>query len=113
MQINLSNYIVRNGNGIDHEATISKFEADLIRFEAEKELEAATIGEAVHAYFDKHLGKRLNTTMVIGEVLTALNVQPENYSVLHDKVQEFLRTSPEFNSARGKGGGVARVCDLK
>lgn len=112
MQINIGSYVVRNGSTIDHEATIAKFKWDLLKFQAEKELEETTIGEAVHAYFDKHLGKRLNSKMVVGDVLVALNVQPENFSVLHDKVTEFFRTSPEFNTARGKGGGVARVCDI-
>jgi hypothetical protein len=66
----------------------------------------------VHATFDTHLGKRLNTPFVLSEALRALNAQPENYKTLTNKVQEFIRTSPEFHTVPGKGGGVARLRDL-
>lgn len=113
MNITLGMYVVRGINGeIDHEATLDKFASDLLKFEAERELEASTIGAAVHALFDRHVGKRMPTPFVVAEALKALNAQPENYKVLSDKVTEFLRTSPEFSISRGKSGGVGRVCDL-
>lgn len=113
MNINIAQYTVRNADGsIDHEGTLAKFAGDLLRFEAERELEREVIANAVHALFDKHLGKRLNTPFVVGEALKALNAQPENYKVLTEKVQDFIRTSPDFHTGKGKGGGVARLCDL-
>ena len=113
MNISLSSYVVLFSDGsINHEATVAKFAGDLSRFEAERELEASTIGAAVHALFDRHVGKRMPTPFVVAEALKALNAQPENYKVLSDKVTEFLRTSPEFSISRGKSGGVGRVCDL-
>lgn len=112
MNINIAQYTVRNADGgIDHEATLSKFAGDLLRFEAERELEASTIGAAIHALFDRHLSKRLATPFVVGEALKALNAQPENYKVMMEKVQDYIRTSPEFHTGKGKGGGVARLRD--
>lgn len=113
MNINIAQYTVRNADGtIDHEGTLAKFAGDLLRFEAEREVEREVIAGAVHALFDKHLGKRLATPFVVGEALKALNAQPENYKVLTEKVQDFLRTDPKFSISKGKGGGVGRVCDL-
>jgi hypothetical protein len=113
MNINIANYTVRNADGsIDHEASLAKFAGDLLRYEAERELEREVIAGAVHALFDKHLGKRLTTPYVVSEALKSLNAQPENYKALTEKVQDFLRTSPEFNIGKGKGGGCARSCDL-
>lgn len=113
MQISLSSYVVLFADGsINHEATVAKFAGDLSRFEAERELEANTIGTVIHALFDKHLGKKIPTPFVVSEALKALNAQPENYKVLSDKVAEFIKVSPEFVTTRGKGGGVARIADM-
>jgi hypothetical protein len=111
--MNISYFIIRSVDGsIDHEATLGKFAGDLLQFEAEREIECSTIGAVVHATFDTHLGKRLPTPFVLNEALRALNAQPENYKVLTEKVQQFIRTSPEFHTLPGKGGGVARLRDL-
>jgi len=110
---NVSYFIIRAVDGsIHHEATIGAFTGALLKYEAERELEKSTIGAVVHATFDTHLGKRLNTPFVLNEALRALNAQPENYKVLTEKVQQFIRTSPEFHTVPGKGGGVARRRDL-
>jgi hypothetical protein len=110
---NVSSFIVCAADGsIDHEASIGAFAGALLKYEAERELENSTIGAVVHATFDAHLGKRLTTPYVVGEALKSLNAQPENYKTLTNKVQEFIRTSPEFHTGKGKGGGVARICDL-
>jgi len=109
----IEKFIVRDSSGnIDHEASASKFSSELFKFAAEQESLASTIGVAVHAYFDKHLGKRVNTDMAVGEILIALNVQPENYSILKDRVTDWIRNSPEFSTVRGRGGGTGRNCDL-
>ena len=126
--INLAVYCVRFENGeIDHEATLEKFSSDLIKFQAERELENATIGNAVHSLFDQYRGARLNTPFVVGEVLRKLNVQPENYKTLTDKVQGFIHSQSQGKTAedgsvenpnsvfvigRGKGGGIARRSDM-
>ena len=126
--INISNYAVRSDEGgIDHEATLAKFAGDLLAFEVEQEAEASTIGAAVHALFDQFKGARLNMPYLTGEVLRRLNATPENYKTLTEKVQNFVRNQAQGESledgsveypgstfiiGKGKGGGVARRCDL-
>lgn len=119
MNIVIGSYAVRGSNGsIDHESTLAKFAGDLLKWEAAQETENATIGAAVHALFDQFKGARLNMPYVTGEVLRKLNAQPENYKVLTEKVQGFIRSQAEgdtspFVIGKGKGGGVARRADLK
>ena len=113
MNIVLSGYVVRFSDGsIDHEATVAKFSNDLIDFENRQNSENGTIGAVLHGIFDKHLGKRIPMPYVVTEALKALNVQPDNFQALTEKVENFARNSPEFSIAKGRGGGVGRVKDL-
>ena len=119
MDIVFANYVVRFSDGsIDHDSTLEKFSSDLLRFEEIQDKENVTIGTAVHAVFDQYHGAKLNTPFVIGEVLRKLNVQPENYKALTDKVQYFIKSNSQgdhsaFVISKGKGGGVGRRSDLK
>ena len=113
MMFNLAEYVVRNSNGsIDHEATLTRFAGDLSRFEAQREMENETIGKVIHALFDQHKGSKLPTPFVVAEVLKVLEATPETYKILTEKVGEYIRTNPEFVTAKGRGGGVGRVRDL-
>lgn len=111
--ITLNTYVVRASNGsIDHEATIAKFEGDLNTFAAAREKEDSLIAEALHGIFDSHKGKRIPMPFLTSEVLRVLNVQPENFKSLSEKVQEYVRACDDFSIGKGKGGGVGRACDL-
>lgn len=110
---NFHSFIVYQNNGfINHEMSIAAFADELMQYEDELSLDKHTIGIAVNAIFDTHMGKRLASPYVIGEVLKSLNAQPENYQDLLEKVQNFLRVSLDFNVVKGKGGGWARLCDV-
>lgn len=117
--INLNSYVVRSGSGsIDHSATVDKFAQDLIEFEAKLEAENAGIGQCVNALFDQFRGARLNTPFVVGETLRRLDVKPENYKALSDKVTDYIRNRSQgenstFTISKGKGGGIARRSDMK
>lgn len=119
MNIVLSSYVVLSVEGvIDHEATLEKFAENILKFEAEKDAENATISVAIHALFDQFRGARLNMPYLIGEVTRRLDAKPDNYKSLSDKVQAFIRANAEgddamFMISRGKGGGVARLSDQK
>ena len=119
MDIVFASYVVRFTDGsIDHDSTLEKFSSDLLRFEEIQDKENATIGNAVHSLFDQFQGAKLNTPFVVGEVLRRLNVQPENYKALTDKVQNFIKSNSQGDNAtfvvsKGKGGGIGRRSDLK
>jgi hypothetical protein len=109
----LNTYVVRFSNGsIDHSATLAKFEGDLFSFAQEREKEESVIAEALHGIFDSHKGKRIPMPFLTSEVLRVLNVQPENFKSLTEKVQEYVRACDDFSIGKGKGGGVGRACDL-
>jgi len=113
MNIDLNTYVVRSTTGsINFDATIAKFEADLSTFHAAREKEESVIADALHAIFDSHQGKRIPMPFLTSEVLRMLNVQPENFKSLSEKVQDYVRVCSDFNIGKGKGGGVGRVCDL-
>ena len=114
MNTNVSDFVVRFTDGsIDSEETIRAFSSALSVYEAEVEIETKGIALAVNALFDQHIGARLNAPYLVGETLRRLNVQPETYTSLTLKVQEFLRSSPSFDVSKGKGGGWARTSDLR
>jgi hypothetical protein len=117
--ITLNTYLVRAADGsIDHDATTLKFQGDLLKYEAERETEAETVGAAVNAVFDQFKGTRLNMPAVTSYALTHLNVQPENFKTLTERVQGFIRdhsgereSGALFSIAKGKHGGVCRWAD--
>lgn len=128
MNINLSSYVVRTADGsVDLESTLFKFEEDLQRFIAEKDVENAAIAAQIHAIFDTYKGARLNMPYLTGEALRRMNASPANWKVLSDKITSFVqdnaqgktgedgsveRPNSTFIISRGKGGGVARRADL-
>ncbi len=118
--INLATFIVLaiGTSNIDHEATLSKFAGELHKFEAERMTENATLGLAVKAVFDQYKGVNLNMPAITSMALTRMNVQPENFKILTDKVQDYIRENAGtrasgalFSIAKGKGGGVRRWSD--
>jgi hypothetical protein len=112
----LSSYVVRSDDGsIDLDGTCTKFAGDLLKYQTEQETESETVGAAVRAAFDAHPGCKYNMPAITSAALNILNVQPENFKMLSEKVHSFIQahagtreSGAEFRIAKGKGGGVAR-----
>ena len=129
MNINLNKYAIIGNNGsVDMQATLNKFSADLNAYDQKFGAQMEMIGAAVNALFDQYKGARLNMSFIQGEVVRRTNVDPQNYSNLSDKVQEYLhihsqgkqdqygnvdRPNSLYLINKGKGGGVARRSDTK
>jgi hypothetical protein len=118
MNINLNTYVVRVGGSIDRDATCAKFARDLLAFQAKMETETEAVGAAVNAVFDQFPGARLNMPALVNYALQRLNVQPENFRILSEKVQNYVRdhagaseSGALFHIGKGKGGGVFRWSD--
>lgn len=125
----LAGYVVRGSDGsVDLEATVTKFQGDLVQFVAERETEQAVIAEAVNAIFDAHPGAAINMPALQTFALQRLNAQPENYTILADRVADYVRENAQgetredgsherpgslFVIKKGKGGGVHRRADMK
>ena len=118
--ITLNTYLVRASDGsIDHDATLAKFRGDLLKYSVERDLESETVGAAVNAVFDQFPGARLNMLAVTSYALTHLNVQPENFKSLSDRVVGYIRdhagnreSGALFHIGKGKGGGCWRWADV-
>lgn len=116
----MADYVVKTDGEIDVEETVQKFRAELLNYKTERELEAETVGQAVHAVFDEWLGVNINMPALQTAALKYLNFQPENHKVLSQKVAEYVRanagkreTGALFFIGKGKGGGVKRWRDQK
>jgi hypothetical protein len=114
---NIATDSVRDNSGhVDVSLTTDKFTALVMKYVTEHELEQTTISDAVNAVFDEHLGKRLNMPCLLTATLGVLNVQPENFGVLRDRVHKFVQNNASdkrddnrpFRVAKGKNGGVCR-----
>ncbi len=113
MNIDLASFIVRSASGsVDHEGTVLKFAEALVAWEAERSAEDMTIGSALHALFDANPHKRLGSSFIMSQVLPALQATPETWGETEDKVTNYLKASPEFDSRVGRGGGWGRLRDL-
>jgi hypothetical protein len=119
--INLSTFVERDASGaLDLDTTMTKFQGALLQYQAERETELETIGTAVNAVFDEHRGATINMPAVTTLALQKLNVQPESYKALSERVQSFVRDNASderngggtFRIAKGKGGGVSRWVDV-
>ena len=117
--IALPSYVVRNEKGqVDQKMTLDKFTTDLSRYCAAAETEHVVLAEKVNETFDKFKGAKLNMPALVSLTLQALSVTPENYKIMTEKVQDFVRANAgergkaPFNIAKGKGGGVSRWADM-
>lgn len=74
----------------------------------------------INELFDKYRGASINLPAVTSFVLQGLNVQPENYHVLNERVTKFVHelcaaTALGYNMPKGyemrtgKGGGISRL----
>lgn len=113
--------VLINGS-VDKAATLQATDAALDAYIAESELEQETIGQAVHALFDRPdlaKGARLNMPYVVSQTLQALNASPANFKALSERVAQYVRdnageqgSGATFGIGKGKGGGVCRWADV-
>jgi hypothetical protein len=127
MAITLETTLVQNEEGnIDQDLSVAAFRTALLKRIAERETEATSIGEAVNALFDEHLGTSINMPAVASMTCAKLNAQPENYKVLSDRILQYVRDNSQgettedgveerpastFVIAKGKNGGCYRRAD--
>lgn len=111
---------------IDQDQSETNFRSALVKRKAELETEQEQIGDTVNALFDKHPGASINMPAIASMAANMLNAQPENYSVLSERVLEYVRANSQgktaedgtverpaslFVIAKGKGGGCYRRAD--
>lgn len=122
-------FLVRDSGGaVDRAACLDKFEEELVKYCAQREMEQETIAEAVHAAFDKYVGANITMPALCTYALTKLNAQPENHKILTERVLAYVRENSQgdktaeddsverpdstFVIGKGKHGGVRRRVDI-
>lgn len=110
----LGAYAVRGVDGkVNLDATVEKFMARLIEFEAICEKEDGAIGEAVHAVFDTKVAKggSINMGGIVSFALPALAPNAENYAILKDRIEDWVRTNSDAREKKAKDGTVLREAE--
>jgi hypothetical protein len=120
---NVVPFLVRYADGsLNFAETCSRFEAELVKYASEREVETQTIANAVDAVFDAYPALvKMNVPALITMTLVKMNAQPENHKVLSDRIHSYIRDnaqgeiaedgtqerpSSKFLIGKGKGGGV-------
>jgi hypothetical protein len=120
--------LVQSTDGtIDQAGSEAAFASALSKYVAEREIEQTQIADKVSALFTEHLGKHIALPTVAGLVAQMLNAQPENHSILTERISDYIRDNSQgkkshdgtverpasmFVISKGKHGGVARRADL-
>ena len=120
MEITMATYAVVENGMVNVDATVEKFERDLTAYVAARETESSTIGQHVDAVFEQYHGQHVKMPTLLTMVLNRLNVQPENYTTLKERVEFYVRSNTsssrdsgkKFVTEKGKGGGVGVVAHL-
>jgi hypothetical protein len=114
---------VRNSDGnIDVNLTLDKIRKILVLHIASRELERQTIAEAVDLVFTKNPNVRMNIPALVSETLKNLHVQIENFPILKQRVESFIKENSSPNrednlplgTAKGKSkaGSIFRWKDI-
>ena len=80
----------------------------MLQYKAQREIQLELVSTAVNAVFDKFDGAKINMPALITLALQHLNVQPETWKMLSERVTDYIRSSPNFEVTKGKNGGVKR-----
>jgi hypothetical protein len=130
----LTNFVIRDESGaLDFDATMKKFAARVTEYDAAVSMETDKIAGAVDATFDKFNGAIMPMDTIVGFAITDLNPTSDNYSILKERVKDYIRSNADrsevknqdgtvitpadaprtriFAISKGKGGGVKRWSD--
>ena len=130
MSISLTVALVTGDDGrINQDASVEAFRSALVRRTAELETEEVQIAQAVNDLFDQYMGTSINVPAVCSMAAQKLNVQPENFATISERVASYVRSHSQetknedgtttlhedsmFVIAKGKGGGTYRRADRK
>jgi hypothetical protein len=113
-KIDLSEFVVRSGNGmVDVDATMSELARQVLDMAAKEAELNSNIETAVCAVFDENIGKALPMPYVVNTAISLMGVSPSEYAIVSRAIARWIHTCGQFSVDKGKGGGVRRVTSLK
>ena len=93
MSISLTVALVTGDDGrINQDASVEAFRSALVRRTAELETEEVQIAQAVNDLFDQYMGTSINVPAVCSMAAQKLNVQPENFATISERVASYVRS---------------------
>jgi len=91
---------------IDEERSVQAFKDNMEVFKAERLLEEESIGNAVHAVFDRYAGASLNMPALISFTLQGLGAQPANYMTLEKKIHAYIQQNADQPEKKDRKTGA-------
>ena len=112
--IDLNKSVVLSGGLVNLEATLVKVAEAVSAYNETQSNDLDTVGAAVHALFDKHVGAFIQVPAVATIAVGSLNLTSlDAIAAMGDRVKDYLKA----NSGPGgafevrKGRGVSRIAD--
>lgn len=109
----LDAFLVFSNYQIDINNTLIKFNEKLSSLIEQETTDNNNMLTAINAVFDELNGTHIKLPELTCLALAKLNVVPEQFVFMGNKVKNFIRTSPHFLVSRGRGGGVVRATESK
>ncbi len=107
MNINFAQYIVRDSNGnLDVTATMSKFESDIVSYDASTRGDLETTAATIEAVFKKFNNANINMPALVSMVTAELKATPDTFALIAERVKNVVASSPKFSVQKGRNGGV-------
>lgn len=98
-----SDNLVRFKDGsVNVDASTDAFNAIVSKYVAQVDLQNETIAASVNAVFDRYPHAKIGIPFMIGQVLVALNVQPENSVELTKRVHAYISENADRPAVREK-----------
>lgn len=101
---------------VDHAASHAKLTEQLSEYELRHGEEEGLAARAVKQVFDTYKGTRMSMKFIVGQCLTILAATPDNWNVLEEAVNRFIKSNVgERNVSmfgQAKAVGTWRWCDL-
>ncbi len=111
---NVIPFIVREHDGtINLSASVDNFHSQLEMYRKTHRTALKRVASAVNSVFDEHRGTSFNLSAIQGFALTKLQATPDNWDELSELVAEYVRSDPNFEIRKGRGGGVRRKSDVE
>lgn len=111
---NVVPFIIRNTEGaIDINASVDNFHAELDSYVKTHRVKLRKVADSVNAVFDEHRGTPFSLSAITSFTLQRMGVKPENYDEMGTLIREYLKSDPNFEISRGRGGGVTRLSDAQ
>lgn len=109
---NLSDCCVRFADGsIDKEETLRLMAEQVMALEHRESGVQDRVRGAVESLFDRKLGQSIVMKNFGSIVAASLAIEPEDYDLVIDAANQYVRSNSEYKITKGPGGGVKRLRD--